>query len=587
MLKKSITLGILALATLAAGACSPDGDEGLADAVIGVPVPAVPYYHMRAAVRLKEKAPFEITKVTVNGRPASHFEIRDVQVPLDERSPYPYTWPPFADAQVKKFAFENPWLIVRLDWRDGETYDLEAEIRIQDGQSPITRKARATAPEAGGYWDPRWKYYKSVVVSEDFGIDRTGEPVEFSLIFYPDQITDLRRELRVVQLDRLGGATVLPSQAYDIRAHTDEDPERPGEDGVPRPSYWLPSVYAKVVVPVSLKADRSAVLLAFYGNPDAGAPADPGILKISGEGLGLTVANASYAVKLHPGSGMLDEIRIKDLPGAALYHKLETNGALHWNPDAYSPPRPWMHASDWNPPDAYSVVSGPVMFALHRKGTMPGMPEIALGITYKFYADSPYFLMTSCMEILRDVALQALRNAEIVIDHKLIDSAAWMEPSAAAPREIKLESVPLLTEIHLPLDTRWMSFFHSKSRIAFGGIPLESSAAGVNLEPSTHNPYLYITRGPWVYWTRVLFAPYLAHNIQQIAAVPAGNVYWEKWAYLPYAMSEREGRFKPLSNLEARLSRPLRISVVDERDPRVRIPDEIYTDPTKTGWKND
>ncbi|MDD8016388.1 MAG: hypothetical protein PHX45_11910, partial [Acidobacteriota bacterium] len=61
----------------------------------------------------------------------------------------------------------------------------------------------------------------------------------------------------------------------------------------------------------------------------------------------------------------------------------------------------------------------------------------------------------------------------------------------------------------------------------------------------------------------------------------------EKWAYLPYAMGEREGRFKPLSNLEARLSRPLRISVVDERDPRVRIPDEIYTDPAKTGWKND
>jgi len=585
MNRRSIVFAALAAVLLAAWACAPGNTTGQAEAVVSIPVPGVPYYHMRAPIPLEDKGPFEVKRVTVNGRPVYHFEIRDIRGGFDLDEPYPFTWPQFATARIKEFTFENPWIFVRLDWQNGGTYDLEMEIRRQDGRPSLTLKTQAKAPASGGYWDSRWKYYKSVVVSEDVGLDRTDEPVEFSLVFYPDQITDLKRELRVVRLDSGGGPTVLPSQVYDVRPHLEQDVVRLGEDGAQRPFYWLPSVYAKVVVPVSLKANGRAVLLAFYGNPKADTPDDPGLLKVSGEGLGLTVDNADYTVKLHPDSGMLDEIRIKDLPDAALLHKLETNGAVHWNPDAYSPPRPWMHASDWNPPETYSTVGGPVMFALHRRGKMPGMPEIALGITYKFFAGSPYFLMTSYMEILQDAALQALRNAEIVLDHKLIDSAAWLEPSSKTPRQMRLGSVPLLTEIHMPLDTQWMSFFHSGTKIAFGGIPLESNAAGPNLEPLTYNPYFYITRGPWVYWTRVLVAPYLTQNIQQIVSVPAGNSYWEKWAYLPYAIGEGERRFQALTDLEMRLSRPLRISVVDERDERVRTPDEIYTDPTKTGWK--
>jgi hypothetical protein len=585
MMKNSIGMTILAALVLAGGSCAPVAETGLTHVMIGNPIPAIPFYHVRAAIRFEEKGPFEIQSVSANGRPITHFEVRDIEGRLIENKPYPYTWPLFAADKIKEFEFQNPWLIARLDWEKGKTYDLEVVIQRAGEPTPHTWTSQVKAPESGGYWDPRWAYYKSIVVTEDFGLDRTDEPIEFSLVFYPDQITDLEKELRIVRLDSRGGATVLPSQTYEIRSYLEEDVERRDEDGTVRPLYWLPTVHAKVVVPMTLKADRSAVLLAFYGNPESEKPENSGGLRISGEGLGITVANDSYSVKLHPDSGMLDEIRLQNGPDVTLLHKLETNGAIHWNPDAYSPPRPWVHASDWNPPEEYRFVDGPVMFALHRKGVMPDMPEIALGITYKFFADSPYFLMTSYMEILEEIPLQTLRNAEVVLDHKLIDSAAWLEPSSKVPRQIRLASVPLLTEIHLPLDTRWMSFFHTGTKIAFGGIPMESSKAGLNLEPLTCNPYFYIIRGPWVYWTRALLAPYMTQNIQQIIPVPAGNVYWEKWAYLPYVLGEGPARFQPLSDLEMRLSRPLRISVVDERDPRVRIPDEIYTDPTKTGWE--
>jgi len=47
-------------------------------------------------------------------------------------------------------------------------------------------------------FDPAWKNYKSIVLSETAGISRTAEPVEVLLPFYPDEAKDLKRIIRVV-----------------------------------------------------------------------------------------------------------------------------------------------------------------------------------------------------------------------------------------------------------------------------------------------------------------------------------------------------------------------------------------------------
>jgi len=46
-------------------------------------------------------------------------------------------------------------------------------------------------------------------------------------------------------------------------------------------------------------------------------------------------------------------------------HRLETNGAVQWNPGVYSPPRPWIHASDWDPPPHYAEIRGPIFLMSH------------------------------------------------------------------------------------------------------------------------------------------------------------------------------------------------------------------------------
>jgi hypothetical protein len=378
---------------------------------------------------------------------------------------------------------------------------------------------------------------------------------------------------------------MLLAQVYDVQKILKEDKSRYGNDGELRPFYWLPSVYAKIIVPVSVKANSNVVLLAFYGNPNAVRLKSESPLKVQGKRLALVIENDYYKVKLHPKSGMLDEITLKSKPDITLVHKLETNGAIHWNPGAYSPKRPWMHASDWDPPEKYKTISGPVMCTLHRRGFMPKMPEIALGITYKFFAHAPYFLMSSMLEIVKDVPVQAFRNAEIVFDHKFIDKAAWQDPASEEPKSIDLHSIPNLTEIHLPLDVSWLSFLNSEKDYGFAGIPVEYSSSSLNDEPLEYNPYLYITKGPWVYWTRVLATPYMTQNMQQIITVPEGNFYWEKWALFPFELAAGDQQFEEVTSLQTRLKHPLRIQLRDERDARVRIPDEIYTDPTKTGWE--
>jgi len=551
---------------------------------IAIPSPSIPYYHFKMKIDNKNQKPFRIKKIIANGKEIHHYEMRDESWNKGDDKSFHFSWPVFAIDLFGDFVYKNPCLIGRLDWENGQKYNIEVTYSIKGSDDEETITQEVVAPGKGGYWNTKWKYYKSIVVSEDYGLDRKNEPVEFSLVFYPDQITDISKELRIVQIDKNGNTKVLPSQVYNVQKYLKEDKARHGDDGKLRPFYWLPSVYAKVVVPISIEEKSNTVLLAFYGNPKAEKPEIKSNLKVTGEGLGLTIENEFYKVKLHPESGMLHEVTLKDKPELTLEHKLETNGAIHWNPGAYSPKRPWMHASDWNPPENFETISGPIMFTLHRKGHMPNMPEIALAITYKFFGNSPFILMSTALEIKKTIPLQALRNAEIVFNHKLIDKAAWQDPTSDDPIIINLDDVPNLTEIHLPLDVSWVSFINSKEKLGFAGIPLEYTNSSLNNEPFDYDPYMYITKGPWVYWTRVLVTPYMTQNIQQIIEVPEGNCYWEKWAWMPFELNSGD-EFEQLDDLQERLKHPLRIQLTDERDARVRIPDEIYTDPTKTGWE--
>ena len=230
----------------------------------GWPTPATPYYFLHLqAVELKEDA--EVIGVTINGK-----RNRDFEAFNDDKACVP---PVLHTAAAKRD------LKIRIDWTRGETF--EVAVILKQGERTVELKDIYTAETDHGYWNKDWKYYAAHVVKEPAGIDRENEPVHAVLAVYMDRVTDLARELRVVEINsETGDAQEIRSQVYST---TNWDK-------------WQnincqPTSTVQVAFLASVPAHEQKVYLFFYGNPNAAAPQYETDLRVSGEGYGLTIEN--------------------------------------------------------------------------------------------------------------------------------------------------------------------------------------------------------------------------------------------------------------------------------------------------------
>jgi hypothetical protein len=311
-------------------------------------------------------------------------------------------------------------VISRYDWKSDEEVTLEISGAVgKERVSPFLRE-KVKAPSRGGYWNPAWRFYTTgIVLKETVGVSRVDEPVHVTLGLYGDRVTDPVQELRIVSLDSETGETEeISSQVYAVGRYAWDKPDE----------RYQPTTTCEVAFHADVPANSSRVYLAFYGNNNASAPLYRSGLHIEGEGLGLTAENEFYRITLSEKSGAIDEITMKKGEPFTFKHGLETNGALHWNPGIYAPPRPWLHASDWDPPAHYSVERGPIFTMTKRSGNLEHYPEADVSITYMFYEKVPWVLMSSTIDVKKDIDVKAIRNGEIVLDRKLVDQFAWRDP---------------------------------------------------------------------------------------------------------------------------------------------------------------
>ncbi len=438
-------------------------------------------------------------------------------------------------------------------------------------------------------WNSSWKHLQSAVVTETAGIERVGEPVQVTMLVSPDTLADPHREIRVVKYECSKKMhREVPSQVIDYDKVTNTAPTRYDKDGKREPATFLPTNSVTVVFPADVNANESSVYLIFYGNPDAKAPAYPTDLRVTGKTPGVSVENDTYRLKLHDLCGMLDEVTLKARPKYRFVHKKETNGAIQWNPGCYAPPHAWVHVSDWEPGKfdyQYEETRGPVMFRTCRSGQMPLMPEVTVSMEYEFFAGVPYFIMRSTMRIRYDVAVQALRNAEIVFEREAFSELAWWDTVRKRVETRHIVSAPDLTEWTMPDTTPWVAFFDREKGCGFGGVQMSYLNSSLTGKLRTLNPYMYVTVGPWIYWTRALAYPYGSRNPQQLVKIPAGSVFLEEWGYIPFELDATdEDRFKNLQRWQGPLAHPLDVQLVEQSDPHMEIPEEIYLEPEKTGW---
>ena len=512
----------------------------------GFPTPQNPFYNLKVTFNLEQGLRYQIKQVRINGE-----RVRDF-ITYHNHSFKKDCW-------VEGGGLSE--VVIRWDWKCGEEIAVDIEGERPDGNDNLSINFRRQAPLYNGYWDPLWKYYASIVCTETAGIPRVDEPVHVSLALYSDRILNPEKELRIVSVDPCSGVhTEIPSQVYEVSRYTCEEP---GER-------YQPTTTFEVAFFTDLPADSSRIYLAFYGNSEAADPQYTGSLRVEGEGLGLTMENQFYKVLLAKSSGVIDEIHMKMGVNQKFAHHLETNGALHWNPGIYAPPRQWLHASDWNPPQNHTFTYGPIFAMTKLSGPLDHYPESHISITYRFYEKLPWILMSSRIEIKRDLAVKALRNGEIVLNRELVDEFAWRKPDGNADSMVIEEGPrhPAHAKV-LPYDTPWVCFFNRKHQCGLGMV----TAKLANFRKDgglckTFNRYSYLQWGPWVYYARPLVYTFASNNPGRLVNVPAGNIYYEEMAFVPIKIKPENENFQELERLHTQLSHPIDIRLVEDTDPR-------------------
>ena len=562
---------------------------------LGYPCPAIPFYHFKADIELPQSSIIEV-EAAVDGKVLRATDLRRESDIVDLNRP-PMTERPPSAYGVSQDAtlYKNLSVVGWVKWQPGQVYNIRISVRMKKSVHAenddvwLTSSKKVSAPQGVMVFNKDWKSYKSIILSETAGISRTKEPVEVLLAFYPDEAQHLIRDIRVVAVDpKTHALTEVVSQVYDVQKFLKKDDLAPDKEGKPTRNIplWLPTVTARVAFLANVPAKSSRVFLVYYNNPDAMFKVYHTDLRVQGEAPGLKIDNSVFSVTLSANSGVLDQITLRSKPDDPLYHRMETNGAVHWNPGIYVPPRAWTHTSDWNPPRNIKCVAGAVIARSEVWDNLRDMPEVVASMRYEFYPGVPYFVSSTCMRIKKTVNALALRNAEMVFKRELFTHAAWYDAVRDSIIVYDVSNMPDLTDIKMEADVPWVAFFNKKKGIGFAGIQLTYANVGLESPTRLLNPYFYITAGPWIYWARALSHPYLSSNMQQVVPVLKGNIFFEKWAYLVYKIDKNSEPYAPILEWQKRLTHPLKIQVVEKVDDRVsKTLQEVFMGKGKSGWQ--
>jgi hypothetical protein len=434
----------------------------------------------------------------------------------------------------------------RFVWQPKARTKIEVELVEPKSGRKTDISTSNVAPAGEGYWDPAWNNYLSLVLSEEHGFERTGYPVHATVGVLANYLRS-PDEIRVVRAERKGADVVyeeIPSQVYDVATWNDpkimaieEKDAKTGE----RVVRYHPTTSFSVAFLANLKADAKATYLVFYNNPKANKPAYKTDLSVKkGKDLGRTIENAFYKIVLQEKSGVIYEI-VEKTTKIQLEHKLETNGAIHWNPDVYAPPHAWYHSSDWSNPEA-TEVEGPVFYSLNLKGSLPFPKGIDIGLRYHFYAGSPVVMVESVTDIKDDLFVMALRNAEVVFNAAVFTKAAFKRDGKTEILDFAASKMHPAHAAVLRPDTPWVSLFDEAKGIGFASLYLDLATPNLKGgQASLQQPYIYIQHGLWFYVSRGFVYSFGSNNQTRMLPVKAGSVYYDRNAWIAFPYPRKEG----------------------------------------------
>lgn len=406
-----------------------------------------------------------------------------------------------------------------------DTLRFERQSAVPEEASDLSAESSIPAdqwPNAWREWARGWDYCRGITLDETVGIAREREPVELLVGFSADQVTDLPREVRIVEWSE-GDRRLreIPSQVDHIRLKGNE-------------------YLAQVAFCAEIESHGTAHYLLFHGNPLAELPEYASDLKVTGEGYGLDIASRHYIAKLSRQCGQIERIICTYNHGLELY----AGGKGHGEPPGID----WGHdyvdeenfqklrlRNGFECPN-YEVVRGPVAVRVRRWG-FPYSPvhplftpsKMYMDLTYTFYSGVPYFLKQGAMEAIQDLPISAMRDDEWVFTGYSYTQMLWIDKLG---RLHEGEVTPGEE------DNLWgVGFYNPTSRDVFLALRLEHSGVGINL-PHGGVPQMHYNHHGQL-WSRYPSGP---------ALLKGGTKVQQKNAYLvsPWPKEDPHGRIQQL-----------------------------------------
>ncbi|GMV99513.1 MAG: hypothetical protein AMXMBFR84_06520 [Candidatus Hydrogenedentota bacterium] len=567
----------------AVNAAAPES-YGATSVGFGGPSPEFPYHHVTFNVPKEIVQPGEVTRVEVDGvwnRDARYFN-EGMEHPEKKAA----SEIPEGESYTGHIGGNRNFRVVApVTWTNGSKHAVKVTWKDKSG-AESTYEAEGTAPASGGYWNADWPHFVSIKLHETAGLRREGEPVHLALGLFADDITDPAKEIRIVTYDPTNpkagsdGYVMAPVQVKNVETWRDEkvlaiveiDPETKERLHRYDATTTVELVFLADVLPY-----EERIYYVVYGNPKAEAPAYDSDLKITGgEGLSQTVENKWFRYFLSVNSGSVEQVTVLGNGDPVLLeHKLETNGAVHWNPDFYPPPKPWVHISDWEKP-AMDQKTGPIMHRTERHAAMPFIDNVHAAVSYEFYAQQPYTVMTSLMEVQAEQFVQAVRNGELVFNHAVLNEFVWQDPLGhVGTLDVETSRKHPIHALEIPADTPWMALINREKGVGFAQISLAFECGNrYAKEPSLTQPYYYVQNGPWIYWSRPLVYPFGGMNFTRMMPVRKGSFYYERMAWVPFRFANGDDPFADIKVLCTKLNNPLDITEwmgTDARTPAVWV----------------
>ena len=418
-----------------------------------------------------------------------------------------------------------------------DTVTLERQNSTSPQSPDISAEAYFQIPSAWASWAHGWHFCKVLEVSEEAGISRCQEPVDVQIVFADDQSTDLRRDIRLVLLDKDTGT--LREVASQICSQVFTEGQR----------------HCRIVFQADVPAHGRVHYLIFYGNPYAELPQYATDLQIAGEGYALDVENKYYAAHLSRQMGQMESLRYKRTHGLTLSADAYYDGVGHGEPANID----WAHdyfasncfqkfrVTNWAQCPNYEVIKGPLCVQVRRWGFPHGPvhplfapSRMHIDVQYTFYAGLPYFIKQSRMEMIQDFEMNCLRDDEWVIAGHPFTQTVWMDRSGVLHEgKVKKEHEN---------DLWGVGFIHDRSRECFIALFLEHSAE--NYDGISHSGLPSMNGvGPGV---RTIWSRAAVHNDPHFKE---GAVLKQRNAYLlqPYEGSEQ------VQEIRKRMLAPLKV----------------------------